>query len=230
MPMHRQEFAPISVTLDLDGHTVLISPDDVVAAATFFRIMSAAPATLAWHSMGVTRHDRTDVVTGFYVACGGEHYRRTEGSMSSYDYRDAIKVFLEPSANTDSHAIGTLYAYLSSGATVDPASTDQQLCLIPASTCKQCQQRLTQSNELQWRVCNNCAAICEHIYVMGPGSYRGNLVRMEYCKICGRANPDWEPGADPAQDMLEVVASGDVDALIVRQPGGQDVTIITRQQ
>jgi hypothetical protein len=46
--------------------------------------------------------------------------------------------------------------------------------------------------------------------------------------MCGRGDPNWRPSDDPTSDLLDVVAKGDVNMVLVRYEDGAS-SLITKQ-
>jgi hypothetical protein len=110
------------------------------------------------------------------------------------------------------------------GMIVQPDSTVDAIKLAPAQNCKQDGSLLATFGELTSRVCDACAAKCEHEYTMGMGYYAGNVAYLASCTKCLRVDPDWKPSEDPLEDTLRLVSEGVLDALFLGD------TLVTRKE
>jgi hypothetical protein len=230
MPLGVEDYQHTNVNLALIDGTLVLSPVNTDSATLLQQVLDAAPDALSWHSQGKRYDDPSSYIRrliGVYVACGGESHQRTEGNVTTSDRRGSIKLYLDLSACDDIEALRILSRFLwSTGVSVEPGSTRFALRLYATVACKVCHGRLThETKALDYWTCNDCADNCQHEYVEGAGVANGNLAHMRYCKKCGRADPTWQPAEDPMEDLLNVVAKGDVNMLLLDHRDGTSTTI-----
>lgn len=227
MTQYPDQFTPTRVDLFIEEPNLRVVPLDEDAAATLQHIIDGAPQTFVLHTGGMKTSDGHTII-GAYLNCGGERYQATTekeyGSHTTTEYRDAIKAYLDLSV-ADEMAIDVLRGMMWYGLQVDPSSTFDNFHLIPAVKCKVCEASITRFGAMEWRVCDNCVAKCEHVYKEMAGYYEGNIAYLPCCERCGRADPKWTPNADPAVDMLNTVAKGGLDVLILEHNDGSTTTI-----
>lgn len=226
-PVYDEEYTTVKVELEMDGQSVRLTPADDVARQTMRVIVEHAPDSLYWHFQGVSRNEDGDIVKARF-ACGGTRYERRGGNSTTIDYRGSVKVAFDLS-ETDRIAAHTMrnFGYYS-GVVVDSSATEDLFILNPAQGCKLCGGSLGRRIELEWQVCADCAAKCEHVFVEGVGQANGHLAYLPFCEKCGRGDPEWKPNDDPMFDMLNVVANGGVAVLILENPDGT-FTLITKE-
>lgn len=233
MTQHPEWFTVIKVDLKMDGHTVLLTSVDNAGAAMMQRIFEGGPETFNWKTGGTKYTDSgKSGVLGFYINCGGTPYQHTErtpqgGSYTTSEYQNAIKVFFDVSEVSDEYAVWKIRGFnYFTDITLDNSSTAEEFRLTPTALCKVCKGSLVKFIELEWRVCDECSAKCEHDYVEGPGRSKGQLVYLRFCDKCGRGDPAWKCSDSPLANAIEVVEKGGLDMVILEHEDGSQ-TIIT---
>lgn len=216
MPIRREEFTTIAVDLRKDDTTIVLVPRDDIASAMLERILDEAPESLVVHSSGVESVNSRRI-NGAYLNFGGECYRRTEGNWSTADYAGAIKVRLDLSGVSYA-SVSRLRSLMWYGLRVDPTSTLENFQLVMTGICKVCENKLNELLEAEWSICDVCASVCDHDYTEGLGMANGSIARMTFCKVCGRAHPDWKPSEDQVKDALDTAHSKEI-AVFYQQNG-----------
>lgn len=227
MNMRPEEFTTISVDLHQAKSNIVLKPLDHTALITLQLVLDKAPESLDVHSGGISgTNDNT--INGAYLHFGGKYYRRTKGNLTRGDYEGSLKVYLDLGDVSNYPDVAVLRSLMWYGLRVDPTSTVENFLLVMAGMCKVCDNKLDDLSNAEWSICNGCATICDHNYTKGLGRTNVSISHMVFCKICGRAHPDWKPSQDPMKDMLATVTSGDLAALHIGHPDGSS-TVITRQ-
>jgi hypothetical protein len=228
-----EEFTAIKVDVKTNpGGDVILIPRDEFGKNTLQQILDGRPDTFVWRSMGMKYTDRSkERMIGARFACGGTSYlRKVSINGWATDYEGAFKVRLDFEDAEDIDAIARLreYAWFA-GMIVGATSTNEEFHLMFAAPCKECGGLLRNFAELEWKVCDSCAANCDHKYVEGVGQANGQLVHLPFCRKCGRGDPAWAPSDNPLEDMLQTVLAGDIDILALAHPDGSTTTISKKQ-
>jgi len=222
MAMYPEEFRTIAVDLVLGDSSITVIPRDSDASAMLQRVLDYAPDSLAIKSGGVSTDNGG--VNGAYLNFGGESYLRVEGNVTSDDYAGAIKLHLDLTG-VSPEAISKLRGYLWYNTRVEPSSTIDKFCLVPDRVCKFCGKSIVNFGEMEWSVCNECAAKCEHVYKKMVGHYNGNIALLPCCDRCGRMDPGFVPSDDPMEDTIRTVSEGPLSALVLNHTDGTTTTI-----
>lgn len=134
-----------------------------------------------------------------YLHAGSQKEERTEEkgniTMHEFVHVGGIKLILQGSAEEDKREVGRIrdICYYGSSGLIFLGETvieGKQALTITAKRCKVCNKNMIRRVECEWSICDECAAKCEHKYVLGAIHGGGvNLGVGEYCDICGRGKP-----------------------------------------
>jgi hypothetical protein len=225
------EVPRIKVRVAMSENCLLVEPIDDNGAEVLQQVIDGMPDTQEWHFNGATYlTPRTkDLLVGVRYWCGGEMRRQQEGNVTRTVYDGAVRVYFDLTEVEDQKSrYSMLYYGYFAGVSMDADSTAHQLQLRPAKVCKICHGQLSRFMELEWKVCDTCATICNHDYVEGVGQAGGHIAYLPFCQKCGRGDPNWKPSEDPREDMLKTVSEGGLHMLVLAHPDGSS-TVITKK-
>lgn len=217
----------------MEDGIVLLSPRDKTGQELMQQVLDGGGERSLWQYRGVEHSDphTRDCIASVFYASGGTRRERHEGNFSETEFDGAINIHLDLQDVADDDARKALryIGYYLGGLRVEPDSTAEQMRLRPKKNCKVCNGLLIKRAELEWQICDVCSAICEHEYKWGLGQAGGRLAHMPFCTKCGRADPDWKPSENPAEDLLKTVSEGDIDVLVLNHPD-QTATILSKKK
>lgn len=221
--------SPVAVNLVMDGDTIVLSPLEHVGQEIFQSILDGGAETRRWHYMGCRVNREDNRLQGVWFACGGEAYRRVEGNISEADYRGAIKVYLDLSSVEEVAALRAIrgYGYYGGGVTLKESSIARRMFLENPNACKICKGNLRNQTEMEWKVCDACSKVCDHVYKWGVGQSDNSIAYLRFCNRCGRGDPTWEADEDPMIDAIRTVTDGPLVALALQHPDNT-TTLITK--
>lgn len=228
----RETAANIICVAHMEDGNVILQPLDDGSRRLMQLVLDEAPGSLVWHYAGCDFTGPAAEPKRLYFACGGEGQWITDRNMTSMVYVGATDICVVlPPIETDGDTAGRLRLLgFYSGVAVLAGSTADRMMLGPRVECKCCAGPLIKAIELEWRVCDGCVNLCAHDYVRGPGNYQGQLAQMEYCSLCGRVSPHWQPNADPFIDTLNTVTEGSINILFVQDSTGESDTVMISKE
>lgn len=210
----------LTVNVEMDGHVAILSPRDNYGREVMKQVLDAPEEARTWHFNGSRYTDsrRKEGLVGLFFACGGEYGREqiAENHVRGR-YFGLIELFLdfsETEATEGAYALRN-YGFFGGGVVVQPNSTPEAIKLVNRKECKVCQGPLHTRAEVEWKVCDNCSASCDHHYKMGVGQAAGNIAYLPFCQKCGRGDPNWQPSNNPLEDAAKTVTEGGLDMLFI---------------
>lgn len=234
-PSDRQAVRTVRIDAHMESGIIVVVPLDSESRAVLQSVLDAPTECRGWKFCGSTYKTPgiKDELIGVNYACGGEDVIEREKSRPNYSRHTThglVELYFDLWLVTDDDARYAMrdYGFFASTVVKDTSTADR-FELVCGKPCKVCGGRLSTFAEVEWKVCNNCSAICEHEYKEGVGQSNGQVAWLPFCRKCGRGDPDWEPNEDPFVDAANTVQEGGLDGLLLRHPDGSS-TMITKKK
>jgi hypothetical protein len=176
-----------------------------------------------------------------YFGYHGKHVPKVEktGNITVHQtvYEGGVKFTLEGTSADDKRQGGSIrdVSFFGSSGLVFLGTTevDGKLgVILTAMFCTKCSAPMISLSAVEWRICNACAAKCEHRYVRGivHGGKAGNMGMGEYCEICGRGKPEPEGTRQKSQLERELEVQRETGVTVFDRDTGMDLQQITQAE
>ena len=183
-------------------------------------------------SYGGRSRDRDDnrfCTIRLYAGSRIEPQSETEGlvTVTQDVHIGGVELALRGSTEEDKHEVNFIRdtCYFGSGGLIFISETEvdgKKAIITTAMRCKYCDAGMIHYGACEWRICDACAAKCEHSYVCGAIHGSMDIGVGEFCNKCGRGKPKAEGEREKSQLEHHLAVEAELGITILYKNGPPD--------